>query len=343
MNDIAPHRASCQGGNDAHRMYSFVCRYALLIITCAAVGGGLGVAYAKLATPAYTARAQLLLSPRPVAALQTSDVIVTFDAPYVDSQIAVLQSGALAELVLKALDLYKDPEFQPSAGEDARPSIEGSEEALVIKEFQKRLSIRRDGMSYAINIAFSSRDPVKAAKIANDVADAYIRDQVAARSLQMQQRHLWLENRIQAVRLELNGANRAIQAFKARGDYRIPPTTTPGESSLDELEARVSTYRKLIESYLYAQAETSQQESLAVANTRIITRALTPVESNIKMRWLLIIAAMAGGILGVALAVIRDLVRSTRDPTAEEDRIATTNVPGDRAFRIHPIRSSLDI
>jgi len=191
------------------RLASLLRRHARLIIGCAVLGGALVGANALLTKATYTARAQLLLTPRPVAPLQTSDTLVTFDAPYVDSQIAILKSGALADSVLNELGLNDDAEFW---------SPNDASGALILNDVRKRLAVTRDGISYAINISFTSRDAVKAAKIANAFAEGFIRGQIAERVQQVKQRQEWLENRIVTIRQQLNDANRTVQAFKSRGD-----------------------------------------------------------------------------------------------------------------------------
>lgn len=293
MNDLSPDRSLSASESDVRRLASLLWRHARLIVGCAVLGGALVGANASLTKPTYTARAQLLLSPRPVAPLQTSDNLVTLDAPYVDSQIAILKSGALADSVLNELRLNYDAEFwwpNDASG------------ALLLNDVRKRLAVTRDGISYAINISFTSRDAVKAAKIANAFAEGFIRGQIAERAQQVKQRQEWLENRIVTIRQQLNDANRAVQAFKSRGDFSISAPANNRES-LEELEAKASTYRKLFESYLYAQAESSQEQSLALANTRVITPALPPPESNTKMEWLLLVGGLAGAVFGVGLAL----------------------------------------
>ena len=292
MNDLSLNRSLSPSEADIRRLASLLLRHARLIIGCAVLGGALFAANALLTKATYTARAQLLLSPRSVAPLQTSDNFVTFDAPYVDSQIAILKSGSLAHSVLDELGLNGDAEFRlPNDVAGAR----------LLDAFGKRLAVTRDGMSYAIDIAFTSRDAVKAAKIANAFAESFISSQIAERAQQVKQRQEWLESRIVTIRQQLNDANRAVQTFKSRGDFSIAAENN--RESLEELEAKASTYRKLIESYLYAQAESSQEQSLALANTRVITPALPPPESNTKMKWLVIVGASAGAVLGVGLAL----------------------------------------
>lgn len=296
MSEVSIQRRSSAVEDELPQFLSFIRQNAGLLILCTVLCGALGGAYAKFRTPVYTARTQLLLSPRPSAPLQTLDNIIIFDAPYVDSQIAVLQSGGLTQLIIKELDLINDDELASPPGN----SVSGP-----ITEFQKRLSVRRDGMSYAINVAFTSRDPAKAARISNAVAQAYIRDQISERSQQAKQRYEWLEDRIVTIRKNMNEANRSVQAFRARGDFTIPAEgSSRGEPSLGELEARATTYRKLIENYLYAQAESSQEQFLALANSRIITPAIPPAESNTKILWLVSAGTLAGAILGAALSLV---------------------------------------
>jgi uncharacterized protein involved in exopolysaccharide biosynthesis len=102
------------------------------------------------------------------------------------------------------------------------------------------------------------------------------------------------------IRQHLNDANRAVQTFKSRGDFTILAPASNRES-LEELEAKAATYRKLIESYLYAQAESSQEQSLALANAKLITPALPPPESNTKMKWIVLVGGLAGAIFGEGL------------------------------------------
>ena len=299
MNDLAPDRGLSQSEDDIRRLVLLLRRRALLIVGCAVLGGVLSGANGLLTKATYTAHAQLLLSPRLVAPLQTSDNLVTFDAPYVDSQIAVLKSGDLAHSVINELGLNDDAEFR-------RPNDASG--ALLLNDLGKRLTVVRDGMSYAIDISFTSQDGFKAAKIANAFAEGYISGQITERARQAKQRQEWLENSIVAIRQQLNGANRAVQTFKSRGDFTISATANDRES-LEELEAKASTYRKLIESYLYAQAESSREQSLPLANARVITPALPPPESNTKMKWLVLVGGLAGAIFGVGLALAGNVVR----------------------------------
>jgi uncharacterized protein involved in exopolysaccharide biosynthesis len=293
MNDLSPDRSLSRSDDDIRRLASLLRRHARLIIGCAVLGGALSGANALLTKATYTAHAELLLSPRPVSPLQASDNLVTFDAPFVDSQIAILNSGDLAHSVINELGLSDDAEFwRPNDGTGA----------LLLKDLHKRLAVTRDGMSYAINISFTSQDAVKAAKIANAFARGFIRGQIEERAQQAKQRQEWLENRIVTIRQQLNDASRAVQTFKSRGDFTISAPENNRET-LEELEAKASTYRKLIESYLYAQAESSQEQSLALANARVITPALPPTESNTKMKWLVLLGGLAGAVFGVGLAL----------------------------------------
>jgi hypothetical protein len=62
--------------------------------------------------------------------------------------------------------------------------------------FQNRLSVRRIGLSYVVEIGFQDRDPVKAAKIANEVADFYLADQQQSSEESAQTASAWLRDRL---------------------------------------------------------------------------------------------------------------------------------------------------
>ena len=98
---------------------------------------------------------------------------------------------------------------------------------------------------------FSATSPELAAKIANATANAYIAEQIGARAQSARQGGLWLEERIDHLRKQMNAAALQAQEFRAKRDYRIsgnrgdavdPKAGTPEDSAsnrpntLEELE-----------------------------------------------------------------------------------------------------------
>ena len=68
---------------------------------------------------------------------------------------------------------------------------------------------------------FSATSPELAAKIANATANAYIAEQIGARAQSARQGGLWLEERIDHLRKQMNAAALQAQEFRAKRDYRI--------------------------------------------------------------------------------------------------------------------------
>ncbi len=160
------------------------------------------------------------------------------------------------------------------------------------------MEVGRLGLSHVIEISYSSPDRDLAAKVANLIADSYIEDQLETRAETARQGSIWLEKRIDTLRQQMNEAGLRVKEFKAKRDYRFPTssgqsearteTPTIGEeqpaTSLEDLESRASTYRKIYESYLQAYTESVQAQSYPVTNTRIITRATAPERQKLTER-----------------------------------------------------------
>ena len=173
---------------------------------------------------------------------QAGEVAAPLDTAQIESQLALLRSEGIARSVINSLDLTRDTEFQPR-----RPSVVGrilgvlrrssaeptpdQNMRTAILALQSRLDVVRVGISYGIRISFGSEDPTKAARIANAIANIYVRDQIETRSRAAQAGSLWLEEKISVIRQKMNAAARASQEFKASHDYRLttrPDKPTPG-------------------------------------------------------------------------------------------------------------------
>jgi capsular exopolysaccharide synthesis family protein len=220
-----------------------------------------------LTTPyKYTARAQILIDPNTTRVLRDpggSDR--SLDTAQVEGQIALLRSESLAFSVLGKLKLTEDAEFRgagPSRTQlllsRIRPLVDAIEDVLslggappaeaprappepeselsdvaqvrtALDVFLGGLDVRRVGTSYAIDIAYTSGDPEKAARIANGVADAYIEDQLKANSQAARQSSEWLEQRLDQLRVQLNASARQLELFRTGREFRSAQQLQYGE------------------------------------------------------------------------------------------------------------------
>jgi uncharacterized protein involved in exopolysaccharide biosynthesis len=298
------------------------------------IGLALAVAtvYVLMATPTFTARAQLLINVQQPTLFreQLNDTRLLLDRFEIQNQIAILESDQIALIVAKNLDL-----LPASTETDAASSAAHDEQVRqVIAAFQGGLDVRRAKESYVIEISYSSRNPQTAARYANATADAYIEDQLTTRSEAARQGSQWLEERIDQLRTQMNIASLKAQEVKAKRDYRLAPKVEGGspasdkpetgpakapQNTLEELESTALTYRKIYENYVQAHTESVLRQSYPIANARVISRASPPLtKSSPKLARSLIAAIVLGGMFGFGVALLREVVpamlRRDREP-----------------------------
>ena len=321
----------------------FIKRYAKTILSATLIGIVLAAIYVFNAVPLYTARTQIIIDPSLPQAMQQSqqDGLFSIDNAQVESQLEVLRSEKIAMAVIHKLNLQNEPEFTSGGGSllslpfrlfQSAPAETALsrfyKERATLGRFQAGLYVRRVSMSYAIEILFSARDPVLAAKIANATADAYIGEQIAARAQAARQGGLWLEERIDQLRSQMNNAALKAQEFRAKRDYRIAggragagedgssdEAATERDSAairkktMEELDSTAQTYRRIYESYLMAYTESVQKQSYAGTNARVITEATTPLgKSHPRTKLILVFGAFMGGIAGLGIAFFRNSI-----------------------------------
>jgi capsular exopolysaccharide synthesis family protein len=353
----------------------FFRNHALVIAAGVVLALLLGIFFVATAEHKFTARAQILIDPSTPQLVReaASAPERSLDTAQVEGQVAVLRSESLAYFVIGKLNLIADPEFQaaPQSYKDRMigrikslvhyggGGVEDIEEQKDNSAYEKlrtaldvflgNLAVHRVGMSYAIDISYTSGDPAKAAKIANEVAHAYIQDQLKAVSSAAEKSSEWLEARLGQLRSQLNASARQLELFRTGRDVRPPgqqsdvtprpgnsdaaaqdkgppaprdtqardPAFARGQITLAELEATTDSYRKIYEAYQQAFTEAVQRQSFPVSNARVITTASRPLaKSAPRGRLILMFAGVAGLLAGVGVAFLRQsmdhTVRSAR-------------------------------
>ena len=162
------------------------------------------------------------------------------DPTSVQNQIQILMSRDIAERVIAKLSLYNDPEF--NAGPGFLGALFGAPDAAtqldtIIDNFLSHLWVESEGLSTTIDIAFSSKDPHKAARIANAVADAYIEDQLDTKSDIGRRTTQWLQDRIQQLSRQVQAADAAAEQYRAEHNLNA---TANGGSLVDQQLAAIN-------------------------------------------------------------------------------------------------------
>lgn len=261
--------------------------------------------YLITAVPTFTAKALLIVNSRG----NLADAAAT--STIVESQIGIMKSEAIASPVIEKLGLAQDPEFTTgqSSGMISRllgwtkPETEASAARYAVERFERRLSAKRVGPTYLVEITFESRDPDRAAQILNAVAEKYITRQLDAAGLQDEK---WVKDRLN----ELSA--RALAAQTALADYRKNPKE-PADSAatIDELVAAAETTRSAYDNFrrVLRKTEATQQQSSPVFEASLVTEALPPLRASWPRPRNVLGVALGGGLLlGIIVAVLRDLL-----------------------------------
>lgn len=150
----------------------------LAVIGCLAAA----MAYVLTLKPVYTSSAELLLDPASLSAnggdVTSPQTSMLQDQSSLESQLYVVLSSTTLENVVQRLDLTKDTFL---VGTKPIPS-EADARLAAIGGLREHLSVQRAGQSLVMTISASHRDPVKAAEIANGVAQTYLEQVDGARS-----------------------------------------------------------------------------------------------------------------------------------------------------------------
>jgi uncharacterized protein involved in exopolysaccharide biosynthesis len=303
---------------------AFIRRHVPIIsLTCFAA---LGVAtlYLITAVPTFTAKALLIVNSK--ATLVDAAAVSTV----VESQIAIIKSETIASAVIEKLGLAQDPEFTTGQGSGmisrllgwSKPQTEASAARYALEPFERKLSAKRVGPTYLVEITFDSRDPDRAAQIVNAVAEKYITRQMDKASLQDEK---WVKDRLNDL------STQALAAQKALEDYsknRKEPADSA--ATIDKLAAAAESSKNAYDNFrlVLRKTEATQQQSAPVFEASLVTAASPPLRaSSPKPRIVLGIAIVGGLLLGIAIGMLRDLSDRIRTsgqktcPSAEDGRI----------------------
>ncbi|MEH3063231.1 MAG: Wzz/FepE/Etk N-terminal domain-containing protein [Methylobacterium radiotolerans] len=212
------------------------------MITCV----GVAVLYAIAATPMYTATATLLLEPRRQAGSGSAEGSLgpSLDVGRAESELQVLRSERLLANVYKGLNLANNVELGTQGADKSASSGLGIRRLLGIPDpssahaedvpssksevaqqrkfeaFAERLSVRRVGQSYAVEVSYTSPDPTLARRIATAAVSAYLWQSIAAKADAAKNGAEFLQGRVNALTSQARSAAAAV----ANGSLPDAPT-----------------------------------------------------------------------------------------------------------------------
>ena len=209
----------------------------------------IGVVYLARATPLYTASTQVLLEQREKPpGLEVSDGRVD-NYSYMENQLAILRSDSLLRRVVikERLAISRPDAKEPQSADVSKEMSTSAEEQPIrnaINSLRGGLAISRSGDAQVLNISITWNDPVRAAQLANAVADAYVVDQLDARLEAAKRASGWLSDRLVELRQQLSDSEDALAKFrKEHGLTRSGPTVALNDQQLADLNSKLIAAR----------------------------------------------------------------------------------------------------
>lgn len=199
-------------------------------------------------TPTYRATATLLIEQKKANVVSIEQVYGAEGTgnEYLETQFQLLKSRALAERVVRRLELTSHPEFDPrqqdgplidvrgllagfSSVAEANPATGtqslpenagGPSEAKIFdevtRELMARVTIEPMGKSQLVKVMVDMTDPELATHAANALANGFIEAQLEASMDMSMMATTWMNNRMVELRSKLKDAESRLQAFREK-------------------------------------------------------------------------------------------------------------------------------
>ncbi len=262
-------RESAGQGLDLIEIVNVLKRRKMVIFAAIALVMTISASIVFQITPRYTAEAAIILDERKTQVVDVQAVLsgLPFDAAVVRSELEVLKSPALADAVVKKLDLASIAEFNPRLHHrsalapvgDAVRWVEGQvasffgaaaplpppadrAEAEILaagRLLQKHTQILNDGRSYVLKIRVDCESPHLAAMVANAYADAYLTGQLEAKFEAVRRANAWLNDRLAELRTQVEITDRAVEEFKGQHNLVDAKGVTVTSQQITELNTQL--------------------------------------------------------------------------------------------------------
>jgi succinoglycan biosynthesis transport protein ExoP len=242
---------------DLRELFLILFRRRLFILGATTATLTLALLYLLITPSVYTATVSILIDQRPAAqagADTTAAPLGTPDATQVESQVRLIASDAILRRVVQSEHLGDDPEFAPPArpglrarllallGVGSKPQADDNTTRALIA-LARAVVVRHSERTYVIDVDVTSRDPIKAARLANDVASAYIDDQRDEQVQRAQRDAADLDQRIATLQTKVQQADTAVTQFKSAHQIIDANGKNIGEQELSDLATELAKAR----------------------------------------------------------------------------------------------------
>lgn len=224
-------------------------RRRFLILAVTALLTALTLVYSFLTPALYSSTAQIIIDPQDLQVV-TNDVNPSRISPdggitQVESQVSVAQSNGVLLRAIKATNLTENPDFNGSGVLDRWlgmifGSDDGDRTAETLDALRRRLAVKRDDKVLVLNIIVTAKSADLAAELAENIAQAYLDDQAAARSAAAAQASDAISARLEDQRKRVEQAANAVETYKAEHNMVMAAGNLVSDQELTDLNTQLT-------------------------------------------------------------------------------------------------------
>jgi succinoglycan biosynthesis transport protein ExoP len=228
-------------------------RHARLVLACVLIGTTVTTVGVLMVAPQFKASVVFFVDPRRTQLLKDRDVVGLpgpgTDSGVVESEAEVMKSPALMLRVARQLDLANDEEFTSRSLLGTFKAVllwplrmlsgsTGDTDPLsaIAEKLSGQVEAKRRNLTYLIELNAWSRNPGKALKLADTIAEHYLARQMEAKSAVAQRATHWLNQQVAELRDRVQASERAYEQYKAESGL----FSTRGENLSDHQVAQLN-------------------------------------------------------------------------------------------------------
>lgn len=215
------------------------------------------LAYCLLATPQYTATAQILIDPRDKQVVANdvnpSSIAADGGVTQVESQGSVLLSDTVLKRAVAATHLDADSEFNGSGLLNAlskgvsslfkTPDAGAAEQATrtrTLQTLRKQSHYNRADKALVLDLKVTARTPARAAELANAIAAAYREDQRETRAAASRDASRELESRLGEMQADVARKEAAVEDYRATHRFVVSTGQLVSDQEINQATAQLS-------------------------------------------------------------------------------------------------------
>ncbi len=265
-------------GVDLHEIIKMLRRRLALILAITTLVTAVSAAKIFQIVPLYSAESAVMLDARKTQVVDLQAVLsgLPADMAVIHSEVEVLKSPAIADRVVRKLNLAATAEFNsnlqtpkgfaqmfglitdrlmgtdtPVAASPAPYEPSQLEILSAVNALRGHTEVSNEARSYVLKIKVDSESPKRAADIANAYAEAYLDSQMEAKFEAVRRANSWLNDHLTEMLAKVEESDRAVQAFKAQHNLTETKGVTINSLQLGEVNNQL----------MLATAERTQKES----------------------------------------------------------------------------------